>query len=267
MIADGIRNKSRISRVILCLLLAILLAAALPGRGTCAEAAPVIEQKTMPDGTAGSVIMDAAALFFMSGILIYTSLYRKRGRLDDKLFFGMVLTNMALAASDAIAYLLEGRAFSEAGIIIVVCNVIFYAAFAAFPYLFLLYLDFHARRDRERIRRISTLYSIPCLFMFALLLINLKTGWLYSVSEKNIYHSGPYNNAVFVPVVLYVAVILVKLLRLNRRLALLGVILILSRVAFGIWFRSISSTAMTYTLFLVATHIYALNRSINEEMT
>ena len=87
MIADGIRKRSRSGRVLLCLILTLFLAAAWPCRGLCAEAALVTEQKTLPDGTAGSVIMDAAALFFMSGILIYTALYRKRGRLDDKLFF------------------------------------------------------------------------------------------------------------------------------------------------------------------------------------
>ncbi|HAB93485.1 MAG TPA: hypothetical protein DCF49_01760, partial [Lachnospiraceae bacterium] len=136
MVIDVIRNKRGLSRALLCLFLIMLLAVALPGRGQCAEISAIsteeittpaedttpTEQKTLPDGTAGSVIMDAAALFFMSGILIYTALYRKRGRLDDKLFFGMVLTNMALAASDATAYLLEGRAFTEAGKMIVACN-------------------------------------------------------------------------------------------------------------------------------------------------
>ncbi|MBO5503783.1 MAG: hypothetical protein J5969_04805 [Lachnospiraceae bacterium] len=293
MVIDVIRNKRGLSRALLCLLLIMLLAAALPGRGQCAEISAIstkeitatapeedndtpaentpadptpTEQKTLPDGTAGSVIMDAAALFFMSGILIYTALYRKRGRLDDKLFFGMVLTNMALAASDATAYLLEGRPFTEAGKMIVACNVVFYAAFEIFPYLFLLFLDFRVRKEPEHVRKSSVLYCIPALVIVVLLLFNLRTGWLYSVSKNNIYHTGPYNDVVFLPVAVYSVLILAKLYRIDRRLTLLGIILILARVGFGFWFRSISSTAMTYTLFLVATHIGVMNRTIKEEV-
>ena len=293
MVIDVIRNKRGLSRALLCLLLVVLLAAALPGRGQCAEISAIsakeitatapeedndtpaentpaeatpTEQKTLPDGTAGSVIMDAAALFFLSGILIYTALYRKRGRLDDKLFFGMVLTNMALAASDATAYLLEGRPFTEAGKMIVACNVVFYAAFEIFPYLFLLFLDFRVRKEPEHVRKSSVLYCIPALVIVVLLLLNLRTGWLYSVSKNNIYHTGPYNDVVFLPVAVYSILILAKLYRIDRRLTLLGIILILARVGFGFWFRSISSTAMTYTLFLVATHIGVMNRTIKEEV-
>ena len=37
------------------------------------------------------------------------------------------------------------------------------------------------------------------------------------------------------------------------------------RIGFGIWFREISSTAVTYTLFLICTHIRVMNSPINEE--
>ena len=51
----------------------------------------------MSIGTAGSLIMDAVSLFFMAGILNYTHLYRKRGRLDDRLYFAMILVNVVVA--------------------------------------------------------------------------------------------------------------------------------------------------------------------------
>ncbi len=52
----------------------------------------------MVNGMAGSIIMDVSSLFFLCGILNYTSLYRKRGRLDDKLFLTMIVVNMIYAA-------------------------------------------------------------------------------------------------------------------------------------------------------------------------
>ena len=53
--------------------------------------------------------------------------------------------------------------------------------------------------------------------------------------------------------------------RINPRLVLLGVILIAIRIALGVWFREISSTALFYTFFLLCTHIHVLNQPFNEE--
>ena len=219
----------------------------------------------MSDGIAGSIIMDAASLFFMGGLLIYTSLYRKRGRLDDRLFFAMIAVNIALAVADGTAYLLERRIVEFAGSAISVCNIVFYAAFSIFPYLYMLYLDYRVYKDTKRIRKRKLVGGIPCFLLLILLLANLKTGWLYYVGEGNIYYFGPYNNLVFLPVAIYFLVSLYLVYRINPRLILLALLLLASRIAFGRWFRSISSTAFIYTLFLVCTHIYVMNRPLNEE--
>ena len=50
-------------------------------------------------GTA-TIIMGLASLFILGGMLIYTSLYRKRGNTEDKLFFALILTNIAAALFD-----------------------------------------------------------------------------------------------------------------------------------------------------------------------
>jgi hypothetical protein len=98
-----------------------------------------------------------------------------------------------------------------------------------------------------------------------MLLLNLWTGWLFVIGEDNLYYYGPVHNLVFVPVVLYFLVCLERVRKLSLRLVCLGTLVIVSRILWGIWFRGISSTAFTYTLYLVCTHIYVMDQSIYEE--
>ena len=219
----------------------------------------------MSIGTAGSLIMDAASLFFMAGILNYTRLYRKRGRPDDWLYFAMILVNAAMAVADGLAYFLEGRALPMVRETIIAANVIFFAAFALFGYLMLLYLDYRVYQDKERLRKMKIPAAVPFLILFILLLVNLKTGWIYLVGEDAIYHSGPMSNLVFVPTALYFAAGEVLAYKINVRLVALGALLIVSRIGWGFMFRDISSTALTYTLFLVCVHLHMMNAPLVED--
>ena len=221
--------------------------------------------KVFSYGTAGTLIMDAASLFFMCGILIYTAIYRKRGRLDDRLFFCMVVSNILLTISDGIAYWLEGLSNPYIVAIMTTCNMVFFFMFALFPYLFLLYLDYRVYRSKQRLRMRKIICFIPCLILLLLLFANLKTGWLFTFTEDGIYHSGSLNNLVFVPAVLYFLTSEILVAKISKRLVLLGLLLIAVRLAWGIWFRDISSTSFTYTMFLVCTHIHVMNRPLDEE--
>ncbi len=218
----------------------------------------------MEQGIAGSIIMDATSLFFMGGILVYTSLYRQRGRTDDKLYFAMLLTNMVLAAADMITYMLEGNLVIAGRTLMAAGNTAFFASFEVFAFLYLLYIDFRVYKSEERLRRIKLTEGIPFYLIIAVLLANLKTGWIFTVSENNNYQAGPWNNLVFIPVALYFLLSLIRIRKINIRLVYLGILLIATRVAWGVWFRDISSTAFTYTLFLACTHIHVMNQPLYE---
>jgi len=211
--------------------------------------------------------MDASSLVFLVGILACTAIYRQRGRLDDRLFFVMTLTVIVLAASDAAAYLLEGRGLPGARQVMIAGNILFYMAFEIFAYLFVLYLDFRIHRSTERVRARELPYFIPCLLILAVLMINLKTGWIFSVDEAQIYHSGPYNDVIFVPAAIYFLISIGKIRQMDRRLVFLCLLAVAVRVAMGVWFRQISSTAFTYTLFLACAHIHVMNQPLMEDKT
>ena len=219
----------------------------------------------MVNGMAGSIIMDVSSLFFLCGILNYTSLYRKRGRLDDKLFLTMIVVNMIYAAVELMSYLQEDLKISHMRGLMIVENTVVYAALVLFPYLFLLYADFRARRDWQRIQHIWLLYGIPCLIYFAIIGINLKTGWIFSINEGCQFIDGPIDQIVFIPILFYFTVTLFRVCRINKRLLFLGLLIMVSRMAWDVWYTPIQSTSFIYTLFLAFAHIHVMNQPLAEE--
>ena len=227
----------------------------------------IVKGKETYIGTAGSIIMDIASLFFLAGMLVYTSLYRKRGRMDDRLFFAMIVINAVLAAVDVAVSLLEGNAMTGVRLMMITGNMVYCTGIALFPFIYLLYLDYRVYQDSERIKKMRTVYSIPCLFLLALLFINLKTGWIFTIGEDTIYHFGWLYNIVFLPAAFYYLASLIRARKISIRLVILGILLIAVRIILEIWIRDISCTAFFHTVLLLCTHIYAMNRPLSKEVS
>ena len=131
----------------------------------------------------------------------------------------------------------------------------------------MMYLDYRVYRDKGRLRKLRIPAFIPFLLLFVLLLINLKTGWLYTIADDATYQIGPLNNLIFVPAAMYFAAAEMLSFKINFRLGALGALIIISRIFWGFISRDISSTSLTYTLFLVCIHLHAMNAPMMEEMT
>ncbi len=225
----------------------------------------IVKGNANSNATVGSIIMDAASIFLLTGLLFYTVLYRKRGRPDDKMFFALIVISMVLAASDMLTYIVDGLGYVGARRLMIAGNLIFFTAFEIFPCLFYLYLDLRANRDTDRIRKKLPWTLIPLALPMVLLFVNLGTGWIYEVDDYGVYHSGPWNGLVFVPAVFYLILCIFQVRKISVLLVFLSVFLAGVRLIWGIWFRDISSTSLTYTLFLVCTHVHVMNRPLLEE--
>ena len=102
------------------------------------------------------------------------------------------------------------------------------------------------------------------------MILNLKTGWIFSIGEGNMYHSGFLTEQYWlpiIPVLFYLLLSLVKMVRVDKRLAGLGLFLITIRLIWEIWYQGISSTSFIFTLFIVCIHIYVMNHPISEEVS
>ena len=238
------------------------------GRSIHTMSFPIIKGRELSGGTVGTLIMITSSLVLMGGLLLYTSLYRKRGQLEDRLFFYLILSNVALAIGEALSYLLELSTLPLVKEIMYFGNTVYYAGLAGFPYLFLIYIDCVTNpggRASLRIRKL--IYLIPCALLFLGLIINLWTGWLFSIDEVNTFHPGPHRYGFIpaLPLWLYFAFSLIKVLRVNKGLAALGAVLLATRLGLGYVFPGISSTAFLYALILMCIHLYMMERPLSEE--
>ena len=50
---------------------------------------------------ASSLIIDFMALLILVGMIVYTTLYRRRGKPEDKVFFALILADIVLSTAPA----------------------------------------------------------------------------------------------------------------------------------------------------------------------
>lgn len=225
----------------------------------------IVKGRQVSIGTAGSVIMDFAALFFLAGILVFTTLNRKRARVDDKLFFAMIVTVMLMSVLDGASYSIEEIIFPLARRIMIIENTLFYAGVQLFPFMYLMYLDYRVNRDTDWNAKKNILYSAPCFIMLFVLLANLKTRWIFWVGEDNAWHPGSYDEVLMIPLIIYFALILFKLSKINRNYIVLGITIVAARILSETLIPYISITSFLYALIIVSTHICVISKELIEE--
>ena len=217
-----------------------------------------------PPGLVTTVILDIASLLFLIGILIYTSIYRRRGLLQDKIFFVMLLINIAISIGDCLAYLVEGTQYSYATTVMTVGNMICFGGVNTLAYLYLLCVEYKRGKRGKQLLNYALPASIPLLLVIGLLVANLFTGWVFSFEAGNLYRPGPYSILVCLPVALYFLTAMIRGYREGGRLIVLIALLLLTRVMWDVWKDEVSSTAFIFTLFLMCLHVHTTNRTMYE---
>ncbi|MCR4606279.1 MAG: hypothetical protein K5771_00950, partial [Oscillospiraceae bacterium] len=229
----------------------------------------IAKGKEMSTGTIGTIIMDSASLLMMLGILIFTALYRRRGRLEDKMFLGMILANIALTVGELLSYTLEFFTLPPVRELMIAGNTVFYIMLSFFPYLLLVWFDYFRDGNKHRVRKMKIIYAIPVLVVIIVMLINLKTGLVFTISRENAFIPGPHRFALIpiVPIWIYLGLTFINALFVDKRMAVLSVMLVAVRLLWDLWYPDISSTSFVFTLFLMCLHLFFMNRPYDEEVT
>ncbi|MBO6215378.1 MAG: hypothetical protein J6N76_07565 [Lachnospiraceae bacterium] len=71
-----------------------------------------------------TVIVDLAAIFILFGMISYTSIYRKRNLISDRVFFAMIVTDIVMAISDALTYVLDESSIPLAAVMSMGLNTV-----------------------------------------------------------------------------------------------------------------------------------------------
>ena len=213
----------------------------------------------------GSIIMDVAAIFLLAGMMIHTKLYRKRGRLGDKLYFAMLVVVMIAAVFDAMNFFLEESPFSFRGGLILAGDTVFSMAYEIFPILYILYLTYLRHKDNNKVAKNWKILCIPAALAVLIVIGNLFGGYLFYIDEAGAYQYGAAYDILHIIVAAYLLFILYELCFINVRFLLATIILVAARVGLRFAVRGVSSTAFILALLLVYGHIQMMNNEFYEE--
>ena len=230
----------------------------------------IVKGREFTEGAAGSLILNIASLILMSGTMVYISTYRKRKQLEDRLMLAMLVTNTAMAVGETLSYFLETINMPLIRELMIAGNTVFYIALVLFPDLLWVLADYYTDRSRERVRRTKLLWGIPCFLFCILMIVNIGTGWIFSIGEGNIYRygrSGIWTYLPVIPVWFYFLIYLIRGFRIQRPLATAIAVLIAARYAGEMLWQGISSTSFMYALMIVFICLYWMNRPVKEETT
>ena len=151
-----------------------------------------------------TVILDGSTIFLLAGVYMQTGIMRKRGRDDDKLFFLMIVIDIAVALADLITYLADGKSFPAARYYNMAGVSVFYIGLVALCMIWLMYCMVRFKHKVDPRKGIARLIFMPGLIMEILLLINIFAGFVFSVDKDNVYRYGVLFRPMMVVMAAYV---------------------------------------------------------------
>ena len=213
-----------------------------------------------------TVIIDIIAMFLLLGLIQLTRIYRQRGKLKDKIFFAMLLTDLLMTVTDISVEFLNYSTSALLHVLMVLLATILTVAFEILCLLVLLYLICFLPGGSEMVKKNYRLYAVPALLATVMLIINIFGGFLfYADSKTGQYLHGPVYNLIFIPVVIYAVMCIKTLWSVNRLGIVLFFMLLVARLGLETAFRSVSSTPFVYAVVLIYLLIGTMNRSFHGE--
>ena len=214
---------------------------------------------------AATIFVDMAAMFFLLGMIPCTRVYRKRGRLSDRLFFAMLLVDIVMAAGDAMVDFFSLSSFSVRGGLAIFGGSVTNICFCFFCMLLVLYLMCFLPSGEELVKKRYKISLIPAVATTVLIVINLFTGFLFYVDpDTGFYLHGDFYNLVFIQLIIYAVAGNLILWKVNRLGILLFLILIATRLIMESLFVSVSSTPFVFAVVLVYCLVGSMNRSFHQ---
>lgn len=214
-----------------------------------------------------AIIMDAAALFVLAGMTVYTSLYRKRGKTADRLFFVLILVDIAAAVSDSILYVLAGYGIPLRSPAYFICFSIFFLAVDAFSLLFCAFQMYRLEWDEAGIKRTLAVLCVPELILVIFLFGSIFTDSFYS--GELVLGSMPltvYDFLTFAPIVICGFFTVAVSIKKNRQILILIILLLVVHLFLS--FASVSTvTPLFLALYLMYSHFLVMREAFyGEEM-
>jgi len=138
---------------------------------------------------------DFTAHYLFIGLLFILSLnmyYRRQHfSISNRWFLRLTASMIILLGLEIISWVFDGIPGEKAKILHISLKYLFYLSNLCAPVIWLNYIDYKINGSAARLRK-RLHYSGFIIAGMILLAINLKTGWIYSISSENIYRSHFY---------------------------------------------------------------------------
>jgi len=139
-------------------------------------------------------------------MLIYVSKTKVlRRRIEDKVFYFMLIGVMIACIFEVFSYSIDGRVFPGAVFLNYVLNTYLYVVNTLLSFCILVYFDLVLYRDLSRIRKHYKPQIIVELLMLASVAVNFFVPITFSISEDNVYTRHPFSYVYLAVIVYYTA--------------------------------------------------------------
>lgn len=117
--------------------------------------------------------------------------YSMRSSYDTALFNGLLFTTILVLIFDAGMWYLDGKTFAHARTLNIIVTTLYFILNPAPCIAWLCYGDYKLNSDQAGLLKRLPLYSIPGTVNAILVLISLKTTFMFSIDAQNIYQREP----------------------------------------------------------------------------
>ena len=182
------------------------------------------------------LVANGTGILLMFLIMHYGNNIFRVGLLADKLYYGMVWLTVALCMVETATFLIDGKLFAGSRIMAFVLNELLYTMNILFGFLWILFADANVYSENKLLKKRFIPMILPLLVMLVLLIANIFNGWIFEISEENVYSRNflfVFDYAVTYSYLLAGAGILYKNRSSTKRYTYLPVLLFILPVAIG----------------------------------
>lgn len=133
---------------------------------------------------------NGTGIVLLATLLFITRKKYRYSQAGDRIFFIMVIIDMAQCVIEPLTFLLIGKMFPGSREMTAVLNSMLFINNTVFAFLWTVYVDLKLFSDANRTKRISRYTVIPALIAIAGAVANIFTPVYFRITDANIYERG-----------------------------------------------------------------------------
>ena len=164
-----------------------------------------------------SVYLDVMATLLIFGILLLPDRKRIKSETEGELFYGLCINTLIIAICSTVCYALHFQTFQGVYYIELLSKTILELALLSLVYQWMMYVDFKLYASRDQLIRRYKVFFVPIAAFAVLLIVNLFTGILFTITPDMKYTSTVLYDVMMVIEYLYMAVSVALIYQFDRK--------------------------------------------------